>query len=427
MRSSMIARVGKVAACATALAWYVACTPSQPKPEPKATVGGPPQAVRESLEGGPYPTLVLSQAWFWKDAQGKSRPGPARLQIWRQTPHGWETRRVEDADSNVFHKAIIEGNGLLTIGGERAMLKRWKKVGAQLVPETIWSHEWGGRFNRLRDMEIGDVDGDGKDEIVLATHDQGVVAVVHPPASGTATDVVQLDQTPDTFIHEIEIGDVDGDGKLEFYATPSARNRVGVSQEGRIVRYDWDGKTYRRTIVDSLHGTHAKEILVTDIDGDGRSELFAAIEARLGEKGRIERPVEIRQYRRNEAGKWTHDVIATIDDAQCRFLVAADFDGDGRKEVVASAIKTGLYLLDSEKGSRTWKVAHFESNSSGFENAILPADLDGDGRPELYNAADDQHQLNRYVWDSATGAFVKTLIGSLEPNVITWNIAAGKL
>ena len=30
---------------------------------------------------------------------------------------------------------------------------------------------WGGKFNRLRDIEVGDVDGDGKDELVLATED----------------------------------------------------------------------------------------------------------------------------------------------------------------------------------------------------------------------------------------------------------------
>ena len=40
------------------------------------------------------------------------------------------------------------------------------------------------------------------------------------------------------FVHEIEIGDVDGDGVLEVYATPSEPNRLdGKPQSGVVVRY----------------------------------------------------------------------------------------------------------------------------------------------------------------------------------------------
>jgi hypothetical protein len=37
--------------------------------------------------------------------------------------------------------------------------------------------------------------------------------------------------------------------------------------------------------------------------------------------------------------------IATISDATCRCLTAGDVDGDGRKELVAAAHKSGLWLL----------------------------------------------------------------------------------
>ena len=50
--------------------------------------------------------------------------------------------------------------------------------------ENLWTQSWGGKLNRLRDIEVGDVDGDGKDEWVIATHDAGVVAVVDPAEEG---------------------------------------------------------------------------------------------------------------------------------------------------------------------------------------------------------------------------------------------------
>jgi hypothetical protein len=141
--------------------------------------------------------------------------------------------------------------------------------------------------------------------------------------------------------------------------------------------------------------------------------------------------VEIRRYALSKSGAFRYDVLATIDDTQCRFLVPGDYDGDGQIEIVAAAIKTGLYLLDPQKDPKTgrvsWQVKHFESASSGFEHACYAADLDGDGRPELYVAADDQHELNRYVFPRGAGSPVKTRLGPLEKAVITWNIAAGRL
>ena len=94
------------------------------KPAPKAKVD-PPKPAQEPLMGEAAPSLLVTQAWFWKDENGDSQPGPARLEIWRSQQDGWKRFRVEDADSNVFHKAIPFQDGILTIGAERALLKHW--------------------------------------------------------------------------------------------------------------------------------------------------------------------------------------------------------------------------------------------------------------------------------------------------------------
>ena len=63
------------------------------------------------------------------------------------------------------------------------------------------------------------------------------VAVVRPDDSGGFS-VAELDAAPNTIVHEIELGDLDGDGTLEIYATPTAPNEVdGTPQAGRVVRY----------------------------------------------------------------------------------------------------------------------------------------------------------------------------------------------
>jgi hypothetical protein len=419
---------------------FAACGDDKPKKKSKKTGTvkaeptklTPPKtdkytAKQEALSGNPLPALVLSQAWFMKDAKGKSKPGPARLEIWRRTPAGWFSSLLEDDESNVFHKAIIgDDRSILTIGAMGAKLKRWTYEGKSKKwnQETLWSKSWGGKFDRLRDIEIGDVDGDGKDEYVIATHDSGVVAVYNPATEGVEAEIIEMDQKADTFVHEIEIGDIDGDGKLEFFATPSDRNKASVSQHGEVVMYKWNGKTYTRSVVDPGKGTHAKEILAADIDGDGKSELFSVQEAVLENKKMV-KPVTIRQYTRNAEGSFSFTEIAQIQDTMTRFIIAEDFDNDGKKELIAAAKKTGLYRI--EQGADGWTVDQFDANSSSFEHAIVSFDTRGKGQPALYVAADNQQELKRYDWNNETKTFKKTVIGKLQPSVFTWNIASGKL
>ncbi|MEE8311596.1 MAG: FG-GAP-like repeat-containing protein [Candidatus Binatia bacterium] len=399
--------------------------------EDAGSASGAPKPVQQALEGPARPALLLAQAWFWTDDEGKPKPGPARLDIWRDGPNGWQYTRLEDDSSNVFHKAIQIDDGILTIGAQDAQLKKWTFEDGTWKADTLWKRSWGGRFDRLRDIEIGDVDHDGVNELVLATHDAGVVAVAELTAGGGEVTVIEMDEKADTFIHEIEIGDLEGDGKLEFFATPSDRNRANASQAGGVVMYRWNGTRYVRTWIEKQEGTHSKEILAHDMDGDGKSELFAVLEAEVdpNDKTKLIRPVEIRQYTLRPDGSFSHRTIATIDDRLTRFLVPGDFDGDGNDELVAASFKRGLFHITPPTGGvntdARWTSKLIDPNSSGFEHAIYATDLDGDGTIELYVASDDQRELRRY--DFSGGAFKKTVLGKLDRDVLTWNITTGRL
>ena len=376
----------------------------------------------EPLMGPKRPALLVTQAWFHQSDSKKPIPGPARLEIWRSDDKGiWGKTTIEDADSNVFHKALPYEGGILTIGAEKALLKKWNFDDAtkSWKQDVLWERAWKGKIDRLRDIEIGDVDHDGKDELVIATHDAGVVAVVHPDENYR---VEELDEKADTFVHEIEIGDIDGDGKLEFFATPTDRNKASASQGGLMVMYQYDGTSFQRTVVDPFGKTHAKEILTADITGDGIDELFSVVEAEAIGKT-IVKPVQIRQYTKTDTG-FQHNIIATIQDRQTRFLVAGDFDQDGAIELVAAAMRSGLWLLDPQKDG-TFATTLIEKNSSGFEHTTYGADMDGDGKLELYVAADEQGELHQYVWNGS--GFTKHKIGDIPKRTITWNITTGEL
>ena len=346
-------------------------------PPPPATPA--PQAQEALPEPDDLPQgLVLALAQFvTKD--GKPVPGPARLEFLTRQDGAWQTSELEDPDGNVFHKAMVydagDGPVLLTMAGSRAAVKAWRSGDAGLVPETVWEEDFGGRFSRMRDAEVGDLFGDGGAAIAVATHDQGVVSVLRPQADGFS--VTEIDRKPDTFVHEIEIGDVDGDGALEVYATPSEPNRLdGSPQSGAVVRYV-PSRGEGPTVVADLGHRHAKEILVEDVDGDGRDELYVSVEGHMANKQLVD-PVEIRRYEADtppDAG----EVIATLDDRLTRFLTAGDVDGDGNKELVAATFKQGVWLLRPASGGGARGSEQLDADSGGFEHAAILTDLDGDG------------------------------------------------
>jgi hypothetical protein len=435
----MRARTASIALLAAVVGIALACG-GDDKPAPAAPAEKPAAAPAASPEPAPAPTakipetpdslpkgLVLALAQFVKK-DGAPVPGPARLEFLVRKDGRWQTSHVEDEQSNVFHKAFEyegpQGLRLMSLAGTAATVKTWEKTGDGLTPTTEWEKDFGGKWSRMRDAEVADLYGDGQAAVAVATHDQGIVVVLRPKAEG-GFDVVQLDEKPDTFVHEIEIGDVDADGVLEVYATPSEPNRMdGSRQHGEVVRYV--PKTGEgRVVVADLGDRHAKEILVDDVDGDGVDELYVSVEGHLegsGANKRLVDPVEILRYDADTpADKGI--VIGTLKDSLSRFLTAGDVDGDGKKELVVAAFSSGLWLYrPGDDPKSEWRRELIDKDSAGFEHASILSDLDGDGVDELYVASDRHKELRRYVWNGSE--LVREVIYTRpdDRSIFTWNL-----
>ncbi|MBN2717369.1 MAG: VCBS repeat-containing protein [Deltaproteobacteria bacterium] len=369
-------------------------------------------------------TLLMTQSNFKQDKDGKwVLPDSGELIMLQPAENMWKTEHIKETVSNVIHKALPYGDGIVTIGANEAMLKLWTKKGDKWESQTIWNPTFGGEHNRLRDFEKADFDGDGNEDLAIATHDQGVVAVAFN--RGDKWDVKEIDRQKDIFVHEIEVGDLDKDGNPEIYATPSEPNTsTGVDQGGGVVRYEWNGESFDKSEVVHYDKRHIKEVLVADVDGDGAQELYASLEAEMGQNFAIITPVEIMRYDL-KGEKFESRKVFTINDRFCRFLTAGDVDGDGKTELVASAFTAGVWVMDSGAGEYTGTC--IDKETGGFEHATYLADMNDDNNLEIYVADDKNGVLRQYVYKDGTYQSKVIFKRYVPKAAMVWNITVADL
>lgn len=387
------------------------------------------------VEGPPPmspPFLLLSQVQFQMttNANGKSvpKPGAAKVLQLQLTNGKWSSALLQDPDSRVFHKAICrrddKGLQLLTIGATDAHLKTWRWQDGKWSGTSHWNPRFGGKWDRLRDFEFADIDHDNELELIIATHDQGVIAVADEVDNKFVPQ--EIFRKAKTFIHEIEVGDTDGDKKAEFFATPSAPNRSDSSQGGGVTMFQFQGGKYIHEEVVKFKHRHAKEILVTDMNEDGVDELYISLEAHSKKEGKTRKvlaPLQILQMTRTSKGEWKKRVIATLPKGiQARVLLAADLRNEGSKSLIVTTMRDGIWEFQPTSGKAPWNATHIDPAASGFELAAGVADLDQDGQLELYAAADNQDEVRSYHWNGSS--YEINVVVPLPKRDLTWTIEA---
>lgn len=289
-----------------------------------------------------------------------------------------------------------------------------------------------------REFAVADLDGDGRQEVVLVDHGEpgGRVPrllVIEPDGSVRwARDLPGGAPEYDVPV----IGDVDGDGLAEIFVDTGGGGWIhGFRGDGEPLGGDWPV---------APGGTHFGKLLA-DVTGDGRLELVAlagpppdlvsdprralvVLDAggRLMERWDVagcgEHEINVPELRpavanldddpaleivvvdgcqsvsafklgRSEGPVWTAHTEAFL----VASPVAGDLDGDGREEVILGGVARGrgqpggLYVWDREGGRRPgWPVLTGQS----FHASAALADLTGDGRLEIILPSWDSGSLH---------------------------------
>jgi hypothetical protein len=220
------------------------------------------------------------------------------------------------------------------------------------------------RFKKYHDQAVGDVDGDGKPELVAHSQRAGVLFYYDIPDDPTVEPwpAEGFHMIAEGFEEEIEglrIVDLDGDGRNEIVAGP----HVYRIEAGRPVLLRTYAPGYTKT-----------RVAVADLTGDGRLDIVIAEGESHPGRLAICSPPEYRPR------------VLRDDLFHPHSLEVADFRGTGRADIFVAEMGLGrnpdpkmLILLNAGGG-------HFEEFlvARGVPtHEAKVGDLTGDGRPDI--------------------------------------------
>ena len=217
-------------------------------------------------------------------------------------------------------------------------------------------------------VAVGDVNGDGRLDIVTANFDSGTVSVLLGNGNGTFQTRVNYNArgNPECVI----LGDVNGDGRLDIVTADSD----GGSNTASVLLGNGDG-TFQ-TKVDFTTGRDPYGVAVGDVNGDGRLDLITA----------------------NNAGATASVLLGNGDGTfqtksdfatgiQPQSVALGDVNGDGKLDLITANYSTNSNTVSVllGNGNGTFQTqATFATGSA--PRGLTLGDVNGDGRLDIITA-----------------------------------------
>jgi hypothetical protein len=243
-------------------------------------------------------------------------------------------------------------------------------------------------------VTAGDLDGDGKPEIILANYGSPQLAIFrNTSTSGTISLAAPVYYALGNYTTGVRVADCNGDGKPEIIVASVADNVVSLYLNNSTV-----GSLSFSPKMD-LHlpsGTLPYDVVVSDLDGDGMPDL-ASVNAAAN-------TVSVWRNTGTIGGALS---FATNTDFSVggspQDLAVGDLDGDGKPDL--AVVNSGDATITLLKNTCTSGSMSFVRGTdvptgnltSGSPWAIVMSDFDGDGMPDIavINQLDNTVSIHR--------------------------------
>ncbi len=278
-----------------------------------------------------------------------------------------------------------------------SVLRNISNNGAISFSPTV---ELAGGHNPHRVM-VGDIDGDGKLEIV-ATNNGGVSFSVFRNISsvGAISFAPKVDFPVVSFPNTLAVDDLNGDGKPDVIV-PQATNRVLVFRNTSSV-----GSISFAAGVEFLTGEEPQGVVTGDVDGDAKPELIVSTS--------VSNAVSVL---RNNSTSDSISFAAPINfstERPAHGTAFGDIDGDGIGDIISTSVpNTVSVFLNTTNGGPVSFATRTDIATGTSPVDVAVGDLDGDGLTDM--AVSNHESSSITVYRNTTTNNLNRQITSLGP------------
>ena len=229
---------------------------------------------------------------------------------------------------------------------------KFKLMGRYII---VKRHEWGTTL----DCIIGDVDNDGKNEVVVTGGYQNEPEVLVLKWDGNKfVKKMSWDYPGNYWVYFPWIGDADNDGKNELIVNTNA-----------TIVLKWNGNGWDEKIVAYHHGSYPFACIAKDSDNDGKNEIHVTFYAPK---------LEIYKYENGSYVK-TASFYWKGEDGTIEAIDVGDVDNDGKNEIAVGTNVVHILKWDGKE----YKEAYTINSTYGFLAVTCIGDFDNDGKNEI--------------------------------------------
>jgi FG-GAP-like repeat/Calx-beta domain/Domain of unknown function (DUF4214)/FG-GAP repeat len=258
-------------------------------------------------------------------------------------------------------------------------------------------------------LALADVNGDGRPDIILLSvnaMDYGVSVLLNTTAPGAAAaSFAPQNQFPTGGRPtSLAIGDLNGDGKPDIVVAEPNNSAVSV-----LLNTTAPGATVSSFVQQSFSAGYAPgTVTLADFNGDGKPDIVASSNNNGGSVSVLLNTTF------SGASVTSFEPLQSIGVGyRTLSVVASDINGDGKPDLIvinqpssnSNSISASIFLGTTPVGAPTVSFAPEQSIVlNNYPASILPADINGDGKPDLVLAADNYAMVSVLLNTTAPGA-----------------------